>query len=686
MTDTKKFIGLFLILLQFSQFVSAADSLNVKGFKPGQMKRKAKGAVKQHDYGSAVYYYERYLDRRTPKQKMMFTIAESYRNYRDYKKAEEWYLKSFEGSKNEHALSLYYYALMQKMNGNYKMAVDNFKKFKKMSSGDSELKPYVARLKADIAGCDTAKKMMESPKKVLLFHMDTSVNKVHFEGSPVPLSDTTLLYASLRTNKKEYTVAEGTDDSPDAPVRKLYVAKKVNDKWIYKNEFEGPFNQAGVNASNGAFSTDGKRFYFTRCKRDRKGKMICSIYVSENENGQWNEPKPLPEIVNNPKYTSTQPAVAIEAVKKNEVIYFVSDMPGGKGGMDIWYTIYDLKKNTYRKPKNVGTKVNTPQDEMTPYYNTDKRTMYFSSDGWAGLGGLDIFQARGELSKYTNPVNAGYPVNSSADDLYYAEGKNKEEGFFVSNRVGGVARKNATCCDDLYSFNKLDYVRITLKGSVIEKDSLKTMAVKRATLLIYIKDANEISPVFIKSVEANDQGKYSVDLEQGVDYKLQVTKEGYFNTESELSTKSYIKSQGIETQHELKIMPKAPIVLKNIYYNTDKADLLPTALASIDSVLLKALNENPTIKVEISSHTDSQGSDTYNQTLSQKRAESVVNYLISKGVNKERLVAMGYGESQPIAPNKKTDGTDDPVGMEKNRRTEFRIIGVIPHTEIEYED
>ncbi len=684
MIDIKKCLGLFVILFQFFYSAYAADSLSVGGYKPGQIKRLAKGAAKQGDYGSAVYYYEQYLKQVHNDPAITFKLAECYRNYRDYIKAEEWYLKAFEHSKNENLISLYYLALMQKMNEKYKEASENFAKFKKRSSGRSELKPYVKRLKFDLAGCDTANKMIANPTKVVILHMDTSINKIHIEASPLSLNDSLLMFASLRTNKKEYM---RSDDTVNFAVRKFYLAEKHNETWSYKGEYLGPFNQAGVNTSNGAFSPDGKRFYFTRCKKNWEGKMICAIYLSENDNGTWSEPQPLNELVNNPKYTSTQPTIAVESLKKNEVIYFVSDRPKGKGGMDIWYTIYDAKKKTFRAPKNAGTKVNTAQNEITPYYDLDKHTLFFSSEGWTGLGGYDIFQVRGELNKFTSPVNVGYPVNSSTDDLYYAEGKNKEEGYFVSNRKGSVSVKNPTCCDDLYSFKKLNYVRIKLQGFITEQeDSVKTIPSRHATIHIYVKDTLEPNPVYIKSVTTDENGKYNIDLEVGENYKIQVKKDGFYAADAELSTKSYITSQSVTTDLVLKPTPKEPIVLKNIYYTFGKADLQASATAAIDSTILKVLKENDDIKVEISSHTDSKGSDQLNMNLSQKRAESVVNYLINKGISKERLVAKGYGETNPLYPNKNPDGSDNVEGMEKNRRTEFKIIGTIPLTEIEYED
>ena len=274
--------------------------------------------------------------------------------------------------------------------------------------------------------------------------------------------------------------------------RKFYRAEKHNNEWKFAGELDGPFNSNESNSTNGTYSVDGKRFYFTRCDLNWKNEMICAIYVSAKEdNDQWSEPKKLDKKINNPKYTSTQPAAAIEPKKGNEVIYFITNNPeGGRGGTDVWYFVYDLKKKTYSTPKNVGNKINTAADETTPYFDNETQSLYFSSAGWPGLGGLDVFKARGEMKKFSMPENIGAPVNSSYDDLYYTEGKNKEEGLFVSNRKGGnTIGDNPTCCDDIYSFKRTEYIKLKVRGVVYSsKDGAANVPVAHANLSLYLID------------------------------------------------------------------------------------------------------------------------------------------------------------------------------------------------------
>ena len=676
--------NIFLIFIFLSTACFAADSLSVQNMTQHQIKKFAKNSVTQGDDNAAIFYYEKYLKTARSDYKSAFALGASYQNVRDYKNAENWYKTSFDRSKETYTISLFYYALMLKMNGDYKTASKLFQRFKKESSGDSKLKILAKHAKEQIAGCDSAYSILQHPSKTLIFHMDSSVNKVNVESAPLALNDSTIIYSSLRTNKKEYYVSSDTANNPS---RKFYEAKKVKGEWKYNGEYPGPFNEQGVNVGNGSFSQDGKRFYFTKCNKNWKNKMICAIYVSTLENGTWQEPKILSPNVNNPKYTSSQPTTGIESKNKNEVVYFVSDRPGGKGGMDIWYTIYDLKKKTYKDPRNAGTKVNTEMDEITPYYDNDKRILFFSSNGHAGIGGLDIMSARGELSKWLPAVNIGAPINSSVDDLYYSESTNKEEGFFVSNRKGGVALKSPTCCDDLYSFKKLEYVNIKAKVNVTEcQKELSETHTPGVTVSLYLIETNTSEAMFIKSIDGGAQADFKFNLEPGQDYKFTTTKEGYLSSESTLSTKAYTSSTDVEVKLCITPIPKEAIVIKNIYYDTDKADIKSNTQSIIDTTLLSLLNKNPDIIIEISSHTDSRGKDDYNMKLSQKRAQSVVDYLISKGISADRLVAKGYGETLPIAPNKNTDGTDNIQGMDKNRRTEFKIIGTIPHTEIDYQE
>ncbi|HEY1040568.1 MAG TPA: OmpA family protein [Bacteroidia bacterium] len=658
-------------MISFAGFAQV-DTLAIKRMSAGDLKKTGKNAMLQNDYSSAIPYYEQYLKIKKKDADIEFRLAECYRHTRNYKKAEAMYATAYKSDPEKNKLALYYHGQMLKAKGDYDKAKEDLKKFKKEYKGNDKL--LKKSLGHDIDYCDSAKLIILKDKKTIVQHLDTTINKIHVEASPVSLDTNRLLFSSLRTDKREYTI-EG--DTNNLLVRKFYTAKKVNGDWKFEGEWNENFNVPGESTGNASFTPDGKKMYFSRCKPNWAGEMICAIYMSENVNGTWSEPVKLDNKINNPKFNSTQPAVSIDPAKGNEVVYFISNRKeGGKGGTDIWYFTYDKKKKVYKEPKNAGAKVNTSKDELSPYFDNDTRTLYFSSEGLPGLGGLDVFKIAGGPKGNANAENLGKPINSGADDIFYTISKNREEGFFVSNREGGNSLKNATCCDDIYSYKHTEYIHINLKGLVEDvSDSAHRKRLSEAVVELYLLNKTTGEKTLINSVATNKDGKYDLNLEVDKDYFVTVKRDGFLNSGQEVSTKNITTNQTLDRNFEIASLPKEPIRIKNIEYEFDKADLLPNSKTVIDTTILRLLLANPEIIVELSSHTDSKGADTYNQKLSQRRAESVVNYLISKGIDKKRMVAVGYGESKPIAPNEKPDGSDDPEGRQHNRRTEFRVIG-----------
>jgi outer membrane protein OmpA-like peptidoglycan-associated protein len=312
---------------------------------------------------------------------------------------------------------------------------------------------------------------------------------------------------------------------------------------------------------------------------------------------------------------------------------------------------------------------------MTPFFDNETRTLYFSSKGHPGLGGFDVYKALGDGKKWTSAENLGVPINSGADDIYYTISKNREEGFVVSNRKGGNALKNETCCDDIYSYKYTQYIHVSIKGVVYTPVDGGRKTLEDATLELYSKDKLTGEKFLIKSIKSDPKGNYDFKLEAGYDYQIMVSKDGYLSNSYDFTTRDIMFSQVLEKDIPLEAIPKEPIKIPNVQYEFDKSDLLASSKTALDTTILRLMQDNPQIIVEIASHTDSKGNDQYNMKLSQKRAESVVNYLVSKGIKPERLKAKGYGETKPVAPNENSDGSDNPEGRALNRRTDFRIIG-----------
>lgn len=681
MTDIKKLVFFSCILCILSTRSFAQDSLT-RLHTARQLKNLGNSGMKLGDYGAANVYYEGYMKLKPKDYKMAFKLAESYRLNRDYAPALNWYEKSYTLSNKVYALPLYYYALMLKMNGNCEKAKENFLQFKKVAEADDLSQKLKKQLKSDIAGCDSTKPVNA---KIAITHLDTSINKIHVEASPIYLNDSNIVYAALRSNKKEYILS---NDSLATPLRKLYTAKKVDGKWTYGGEYAGPPAKQGMNVGGGSFSPDGTHFYFTQCHPNWKNKMICSLYASEFNEGSWTEPVLLNKTINLPDFTSSMPTVSANA-KGVETIYFVSDRPGGKGGMDIWYFTYNVKTKKYGSPRNAGGKINTANDELTPYYDQETGSLYFSSDGWPGMGGMDIFKAIGESKAFSLPENLGSSVNTTYDDLNFTISKDRESGMLVSNRKGGVASKNPTCCDDLYEYKRLEFVRLRIVGNLTAggQDSLSKIPLTEATVSLYTTDpTNPDNSVFIKKVKANADGHFDFSVEPGNVYKVVSEKENYLNEVSTVSTINATTSKNLTVNFRMKEIAKEDFLLKNIHYATDKFDLSPAAKAGLDTTLFVLLTQNPELKIEIGSHTDDVGSDKYNNTLSQKRADGVVKYMLSKGINPERLSGHGYGKTEPKVPNNNPDGSANPVNQEKNRRTEFKVIGKVENLEIRNED
>ncbi|CAN5241574.1 hypothetical protein BH09BAC1_BH09BAC1_03270 [soil metagenome] len=648
------------------------DKLN-----PAQLKRYGKTALKGGDALTAIDCFTRYLVAKPDDIAIKYSLAEAYRQTRDYRSALPLYKDVTEQAGDKYPLALLYYGMMQKATGDYPGAIATLKKFRKEYDGGKD-DPYKAQALFAYKGAELAKYYIDTvPLNVDIKNVGTTINKVHMEFSPLYLNDSTMLFASLRIDSSQ---TYRFDDSLNMPYRKFYTATKSGNDWTYKGEYEGPFNTERQHNGNGAFSLDGKRFYFSRCELNERKQTLCKIFESKLVDGVWQEPVALNDEINLSGYTQTQPTVGIESrlnQPDREVLYFVSNRPEGKGGLDIWYAIYNAKTGTYTKPYNAGSKLNSKQDDITPFFDKETRTMYFSTEGRPGLGGFDVFKAVGQRSKWAEPENIGYPLNTGADELYFANHPSQKEGFFVSNRLGSVTIKNETCCDDIYSYKFRETLDIILAGKVTATDTNNvTVNLSNATVsLIYVDPISKIQ-IPIRTMQSDSVGGYEFVLENKKDYKIIVTKTGHFGDEVAIAGRNYTISTRLNEDFNLTMIPSKPIVLENIYYEFNSAKLTPDAKNVLDTTLLPLMMRNPTLIIELGSHTDSVGTVGYNLTLSKNRAVSVVEYLIAKGIDKRRLVAKGYGESVFVAPNSNPDGTDNPEGRQKNRRTEFTVLGV----------
>ncbi len=620
----------------------------------------------------------------SPKEaKSLFRLANLYFESRNYEKAKEFYDSLIKIDPVKYPMAYYRKGLVCMNLEEYDAAKDSFNKFrkyyrKKDNSGYKRLASIYA------ANTDWAKKDAVFNGNIIITHEGDGLNHADIDFSPFPLDDNTIIYGAAFTDNNDQI----------SPVRQIYKAERIDGKWHSEGLFEGNINNPAFNTGNPVMSDDGKNLFFTRSRKNWQNKYISEIFVSHSDGARWGTPEKLPYPINREDFTSTQPALGKNLRSGKDILYFVSDRPGGKGGMDVWYTEYDKKTDTYRDPVNLTNKVNSAGNECSPFYDISTQTLYFSSTGRKnGLGGYDIYKTTGSANKWTDAMPLPKPVNSSFDDYYFCIMKSNREGFFSSNRPGSFTLGNGTCCDDIFSFYINECVKVYSWGTVRnavnydfydnlnEKYNLGLEYPENNSIIpdvpveLYLADGND--EILIGRATTDKNGNFSFGLETDKQYKVLVKNYGYFEKKVPVSTLKVFCSDTVEIGTTLiPYLPKVSIQL-NIYYAFDKYKLSDTARQTIDDMVLPLFDLFPNGIVEIGSHTDTKGTDEYNIILSQKRSESVVNYLISRGISPERLVAKGYGMRNPIASNTNKDGSDNPEGRQMNRRTEFKIVGEI---------
>lgn len=376
------------------------------------------------------------------------------------------------------------------------------------------------------------------------------------------------------------------------------------------------------NADEGAccLSPDGRTMYLTSCLSDERYPRFATIVTSRRSDATWNKPQPLP-ITRDTLSLYAHPAVSPDG----QWLYFVSDMPGGMGGKDLWRV--RLTEAGLGGVENLGTPVNTPGDEMFPTFRPNG-DLYFSSDGHEGMGGLDIYIAHPTASGWTIE-HPGYPLNSMGDDFGMTFEGNKNRGFFSSNRG------DAHGWDHIYSFENPEIIQ-TVKGWVYEREGYE---LPQAVVYMVGNDGTNLR------LSVMNNGSFTQTVRPGVDYVLMASCPGYLNHQTELHVVETEESQEHVLQFPLASIT-APVLIDNIHYDFDRATLRPESMAALDS-LVTLLNTNPYVAIELSAHCDYKGKGDYNKRLSQRRAEAVVRYLTAHGISVDRLTAVGYGKEQP---------------------------------------
>lgn len=500
-----------------------------------------------------------------------------------------------------------------------------------------------------IERCDFAINAMKNPVPFDPINIGPSVNTADDEYWPALTADEeTLIFT--RQRKRD-------PSGRKIPVNlreDFYVSYNVNGEWTEARNIGSPLNTE-LNEGAPSLTADGRYIFFTACNREN-GMGSCDIYFAGRSGDKWGEPVNLGAPVNTASWEA-QPSISPDGT----VLYFASNRSGGEGQMDIWYS-HSTGDNKWSEPVNMGDVINTGGNEMSPFIHPDNKTLYFSSDGHIGMGGYDIFVTRrDECGEWTEPVNLGYPLNTHHDELGLIVNARGDRGYFASDRMTGEVR-------DIYSFELHPEVRPSevsyMKGTVYDAGTRRRLHADFE--LIDLLAAETV----IQSSSDPVTGEFLVPLATGRDYALNVSRRGYLFYSDHFSLAGFAH----RTEPYLKDIPMQPIkegektVLRNVFFAFDSYELKPESLVELEK-LVEFMENNPGIRIRINGHTDNIGHPDYNLDLSERRVESVAEYLIGAGVGINRIEFAGFGETMPVADNETEEGRAE------NRRTEFEIIG-----------
>jgi|GEM_PF-573387 len=798
----------------------------------------------QNSFYNAVNYLEDILINEEDNLQVMYQLAEAYYKARDYKKSQFYFgrILSYDRPATflNYPLIRFYLAQSYKRNGRYAEAREQFSQFVDSYNGENS-NLYINWSKAEMTGCIMAQNLEPNPKTRISI-MEKPINSGYTDYAPTPLGDTALIFSSVRS--KSFLKV-----SNQAKYSNIFVSEKRGKRWSNPLSLKGPQRLPNYHTGHGTYSYDNKRIYFTRCpENNNQLNAECKIYFTEFNDSYWTIPLQIKQI-NTDGYKSSSPCVVKNG--NGDRIYFSSNRPGSRGASDIWYVDRDAEGN-FSEAINIGFDVNTSNNDLTPFYDETTNTLYFSSNGYPGIGGYDVFQVKKEGTKWGTVENAGIPINSSVDDLYFVKAKGTTIGYLSSNRKNEYGIASETCCDKIFEID-FDYIPPPAKLTPLEQLADKSPGVEGivygasdaeiieldgAKIQVYRK-LNETDAEFVKELVSVGGETYFLPLEKDKTYQIVFSHPDYNSEIIEISNNEINESNRIRRDPYLIKVPK-PVVppkpqiidipkkekqefvtpeksqttipksefpveetvietpvestpveetpvgvdpigsipvektpesgqlertvtgkifsfngvektpinsalttvyktdgvdeeqyvelfstpegysfklkeegsfivyftepnhLKSSFMITTTADNITTAFEQdmvllsnapgssfkLENVLFESnsavidtrsrgslnqlsilLKDNPEVKIEIGAHTDGDGEAAYNMKLSTQRAESVMNYLIEKGIDPALLLSKGYGESLPIAPN------DTPENKQRNRRVEIKIVG-----------
>ena len=622
-------------------------SITVGAFGQGSKLNKADKKYDKYSYIDAIEIYEKVAEKGYKSVELFQKLGNAYYFNSELDKASKWYGELF--ALNQETDSEYYfrYAQALKAVGNYEKSNQYMELFAQKTNDSraklfQENKNYLTNIDA-VSGKYTIDK--------------TDVNSEFYDYGPTFFGKQ-IVFTSSRSEGNQYSKIHAWTKQNFTD---LFVASIDNDGRLGSVENFSKTVNTKFNESSPIFTKDGKTMYFTRNnynagkKRKSDDKVIMEkIYKAELVNGEWTNVKELPFSSDN--YKTAHPALSTD----EKTLYFASDMPGSFGNSDLYKVSIDSNGN-FGLPENLGTTINTEGRETFPFIDADNN-LFFASDGHPGLGGLDIFEAKVNNNSFEKPVNIGKPLNSQLDDFGYVTNKDGL-GFFSSNRDGGIG------FDDIYTFRICTH---TLSGLITDIDTKEILP--NSKVILYDDKMNKISETI-----ASEKGLYSFKIDCNKKYLVRVSKEEYETIEKSFEPISINEESKLDFELKRKIFPievgtdlAKVLNISIIYFDLDKWNIRKDAAEDLEKIIA-VMNQYPSMTIDIRSHTDSRQSHKYNEQLSDRRAKSTLEFMVKNGINRSRLTAKGYGETQ-LVNNCSDDVPCSETEHQKNRRSEFIVI------------
>lgn len=571
----------------------------------------------------------------------------------------------------------YYLGRGYQLNSDWDKAIASYKTFKQgLNPKNKEQAIFIKDVDKKIKECGYGKELVQHPMRVFIDNIGNKVNSPYPDYGPIISADEDIM---MFTSRRNTTTGGNIDENYDEYFEDIFVTYKFNEEWTVPTNVDPPTNTPGHDATVN-LAPDGQKLF---TYRDDKG--YGNIYESNLVGDKWSEPEKMAKTINSSEHESSA-SISFDG----NVLYFVSDRKEESlGGRDIYY-VNKSPKGKWETSYNIGTVLNTEYNEEGVFVVPDGKTMYFSSEGHSSMGGFDIFKTELKGGVWSAPVNLGYPINTPDDDVFFVISASGRHGYYASVKSDGFGEKDIYMVtflgaekpvqlsneDNLLASVEAPVSEIVIAPPIDLNQNAVTLlkgvisdAITQKLLEAEIVLIDNTKNLEIATFKSNSKsGKYLVTLPSGKNYGIAVKAEGYLFHSENFDIPLSASYQEVIKDVQLKnVQVGQKIVLRNIFFDFDKATLRPESTNELER-LIKLLTDVPTLKIEISGHTDNKGSATYNQSLSENRSKSVVEYLISKGIDKGRLEFKGYGLTQPIAGNE----TDE--GRQLNRRTEFKIL------------